>query len=830
MSYIGAFNFRRRELPSEYTQVEYIESTGTQYIDTGFKPNQDTRVVMEAVFPITPSASAALFGIMPQKSNDFLVFYYPTKTTWGFRHGASGAQFLASDILPIDRAVFDFNKNSLTIGSDSASATYKAFTSTDSMYLMCSNNSGTPTYMSALKLYSCQIYDDGALVRDYVPCVNSNRVAGLYDLVENKFYSNAGTGQFICIIPRTLPEGYTQVEYIESTGTQYITTDYYPKYNTKLVIDVSDYVLNQWTSVYGVRATNSATAPLQFALDFNEATTIRMHYFGTNQTATVTDTTLRTTIIHDANVCTAFGAKMTCTSVSSGELTYPLMLFAFNQVGTANSKGSFKCYSCQIYEGGIIVRDYVPCTNQTGVCGLYDVVNKKFYSNSGTGTFAVGDRLGELARKSSKIYIGIESFTPRDLPSDYTQVEYIESTGTQYIDTGVEVTSSNYNTIKFSYDAQMLDTSGAEWAVSGTGIGNKNQMYIGTNSGKIYYGLVSGDKDTGVAYDYTRRVWTYDAKNAKVSVSGLCEVSMTDLAAPTVTKNLHLFAYANSAGNQTCHKERHWSSQVWVNDVLVRDYVPCINSSSEVGLYDLVENKFYSSGGTDSFTAGSSESVFTARKVKKAYVGIKQFELRELPEGYTQVEYIESSGTQYVDTGFAPNNNTRIESDIVVTTGGTSFLFGARNNSSANATSNSFSMPQISGTSLRSDYGSVESSISISPVQRLKIDKNKNVTTINGTTVTATTQTFSCTYNLVLLAVNTAGTISAKISAKLYACRIYDNGTLIRDYVPCTNQTGVGGLYDLVENKFYPNNGTGEFITGTSECISVARLCFEASS
>ena len=52
-----------------------------------------------------------------------------------------------------------------------------------------------------------------------------------------------------------------------------------------------------------------------------------------------------------------------------------------------------------------------------------------------------------------------------------------------------------------------------------------------------------------------------------------------------------------------------------------------------------------------------------------------------LPEGYTQVEYIQSTGTQYIDTGFKPNSNTRLVADMEITAGSTSFLFGARNNS-----------------------------------------------------------------------------------------------------------------------------------------------------
>lgn len=49
---------------------------------------------------------------------------------------------------------------------------------------------------------------------------------------------------------------------------------------------------------------------------------------------------------------------------------------------------------------------------------------------------------------------------------------------------------------------------------------------------------------------------------------------------------------------------------------------------------------------------------------------------------------------------------------------------------------------------------------------------------------------------------------------KLYACQIYDNGTLVRDFYPCTNESGAVGLYDLVGKQFYSNAGTGAFVAG----------------
>ena len=53
---------------------------------------------------------------------------------------------------------------------------------------------------------------------------------------------------------------------------------------------------------------------------------------------------------------------------------------------------------------------------------------------------------------------------------------------------------------------------------------------------------------------------------------------------------------------------------------------------------------------------------------------------------------------------------------------------------------------------------------------------------------------------------------------KLYGCKIYLSGTLIRDFVPCEYE-GAIGLWDKVTNQFFANNGTGEFIAGPYSLI-----------
>lgn len=140
------------------------------------------------------------------------------------------------------------------------------------------------------------------------------------------------------------------------------------------------------------------------------------------------------------------------------------------------------------------------------------------------------------------------------------------------------------------------------------------------------------------------------------------------------------------------------------------------------------------------------------------------------------------------------------------------FLFGARKSNSANQ----YSFLGASTGVYRSDYATVYGSFpaSLNTTDAILIDKNKNVTTINGgNAVTAAATTFSAGSPLVLFGVNTAGTITyGKVT--IHRAKIYDNGTLVRDFVPVRNSSGTLGLYDTVNGTFYANAGSGTFTAG----------------
>lgn len=193
-----------------------------------------------------------------------------------------------------------------------------------------------------------------------------------------------------------------------------------------------------------------------------------------------------------------------------------------------------------------------------------------------------------------------------------------------------------------------------------------------------------------------------------------------------------------------------------------------------------------------------------------------------LPDGYTQLQYIESHGTEYIDTGFKPNQNTRLVVDVGEPTSGydlpnvSQCIFGARTAPNVDAY-NFFMRSDGTGNPSLDDYGTTRQNTETEFLyDRATIDKNKNVTSINSTTYTHTEQTFACPYTLYIFGCNTSDTVTFMCTVRFYSFRIYSssedgNDLLIRNFIPVKNPDGEYGLYDLVDGKFYSNAGTGAF-------------------
>lgn len=187
-------------------------------------------------------------------------------------------------------------------------------------------------------------------------------------------------------------------------------------------------------------------------------------------------------------------------------------------------------------------------------------------------------------------------------------------------------------------------------------------------------------------------------------------------------------------------------------------------------------------------------------------------------KGYTPCEYIESSGSQYIDTGFKPNQNTRVVMDVWVLQNNSAVaaneLFGARTSTSSKAFAVQYNASNTRLQFLYNNGISYETKSSI--YSRDLCDANKNSFSFYGASISRGYATFQCDYNLYLLALNNAGVVAYQAIARLYSCQVYDNDTLIRDFKPCRNSSGVYGLFDEVNDVFY-TTPSGSFTGNVAE-------------
>lgn len=367
-------------LPAGYRLLEYIQSSGSQYIDTGIYPTEKTGITIDAIVMNSSTAASAIFGA--KGSGSPYVLYYIDSQRSSLQFG-DYSSYLSSP-LPLGTRVITRFENGILYSDGTAqiTATTSSFTSDKTLCLMYDNKQ---LYCIG-KIYSCQIHENGTIIRDFIPCMNEANVCGLFDKVNEVFYPSASSTAFTGSLTRSLPGGYVSLEYIQSSGTQYVDTGYHPKYNSKVVVDVEG-VGEDAQMLYGTRNTASSTASYQFSTYRSKSTAMRSDYFGTNASVTVSDVSGRMIVEKRSNVTAFMGYSITNTAVSSGTCAHPLYLLALNNIGSPLLYTTCKLYSCQIYDEGVLIRDYIPCMNDSGVCGLYDKVEREFHASDGTEEF-----------------------------------------------------------------------------------------------------------------------------------------------------------------------------------------------------------------------------------------------------------------------------------------------------------------------------------------------------------------------------------------------------------------------------------------------------------
>ena len=184
-----------------------------------------------------------------------------------------------------------------------------------------------------------------------------------------------------------------------------------------------------------------------------------------------------------------------------------------------------------------------------------------------------------------------------------------------------------------------------------------------------------------------------------------------------------------------------------------------------------------------------------------------------LPDGYTQLEYIESTGNQWIDTGIVPDQNTRIKCKINTLGISSASNFIAPYGAAVDYKNSAFECYSWNGT-LEFNYGNQYKFTSTLPDNyTIEIDHNKNTVTCNGETIAFAQQVFTAPKSLVLFGMHRPSGVTPGKCASFYY-EIYSGKDLMRNYIPCKNQSGVAGMYDAIVGTFYESAGSNPFVSG----------------
>ena len=393
--------------------------------------------------------------------------------------------------------------------------------------------------------------------------------------------------------------------------------------------------------------------------------------------------------------------------------------------------------------------------------------------------------------------------TIQGVPHGYTLLNYVTMGAGSYLVTNI-IPKSDYR-IEMEFSTSAIYSGAVTYLCSG---GTLRFAHVTAKTWRINgYSQVYDPGDT--VTNSTRYTLVHDNKTITVSSEGTTLFTNTFTGTRDFEDPLCINAY-NYAGkiSQNNEKIRVYSFRVWDGQgKLIANYLPELQGTT-AGFYDTVSKKhFFATSGT--FAAGTERTTNPTEPVSITCNNgtIKARHQSGLPLGYTLLNYVVFDSTQMINTGFTPNNNTRIESKCR-RTGALCWFYGAGN---VNPRVTLFlSETGISrwGEQARRNFDFTENTT-------YTLVQDKNGLSINGVLYPwneGTAGDFTPT-GVLNIGSPDAASPTRFFAGNFYYMKVYDNGTLIRDFVPCKNASNVAGLYDVVNGVFYTDTG---LVAGTA--------------
>ena len=852
------------ELPAAATRVEYLESSGTQWINSGVNLGMNDTVVAKYGFPDpVGSGSKDIFGVY--KGGMTARFLYSGgKLVFHKATGTSGATSTGTDVAvtPGTRQAVTMRLATgatSTIVSASGETLYSGVlggtisqnaSAPLTLFALTVNGSPSSSYACSAKLYSFQIYDENNALRlDLVPCTVGGTPA-MFDRVTGDYLYNGGTGDFATGAAMATPllvaassatatasdfsAPDVYLDYVEATGTQSVLLDgctVGPDYRLVAEYAYPDPIAKKNNCLFGVYK-QGATAGFYYG---NNDSVAFSFWRGTgavnNSTATGVSATPgeRQTVVMDlgsgaSSIYAADGHTVWSGSLN-GSLTADSTsaISLFTATGTTGYESAAKIHSFRIYDSiGALAHHFLPCM-KGDAAALYDKQTGRTFFPQG-GALIAGPAL------------------PR--PVEF--VEWVQSDGADgsrslYVDTGVPakagigmVAEMAWTTKPAGYAVDNVfcgATSSAGkriWLYDAVAeaTGSTATHRFGYNNWKLQLQGDGNVPTVGTRYrvDASLAAGVQSLRVQALDGSGHdLSRSYNDSASINAERTLYLFANNNAGTAVPVSAEARVYSLILTNELgLVRDFVPCVADNGRAGLYDRFSERVFFpqaavAGATADFDFASEVGAVTNVLIAPAAVPA------------ARLSYVESNGaSDFVDLGVIGRDGTKMVAEMEWVTLDTPATFcGAAANPSA-----LFTTYRINDNQQRMGYANGSRTINSGTASPLAGTRYRVTTTLDDGAqsllvekkvdgVWATSGSRSATdagpmdtgLPLSLFARNLAGVPDEFAAARVYSLKLWQKDVqsgkyaLVRDLVPAKGPEGGAALWDRVGKRFFRNAG-----------------------
>ena len=651
------------ELPDAY--LDYVESSGTQYIDTGVTGKDGTLMEAEMEWTaLTADGENQFCGATTADGVEFVPYLAYQATTHRMRYNKAGAASVqGSGTKPVTgiryHVVVSMDNGAQTniIRRIEGGSMPRIYTKSDtlvsdwralsgpvdtqiSLYLFARNKAGTADRFSSARLYSLKLWQkngsgDYQLVRHFLPCRRNGRAA-LYDKVNEAIYFPEGGDLDAGSV---LPRPAELVEWVQSDGADgdrqlYIDSGVVGKAGVGMVAELMWPVKPSVAStVCGAMAdgsnhftlyTSSGTHQIGYAANSAfqvNSGTVSVYANKRYRISSSLMANAQNLLVEDLDG-TGYNGTRFHNDKKTIDSQNALYLFARNDAGVVTNQALVRLYYLVLTNELGVVRDYVPCVADNGKAGLYDRVSERVFfpraaTEGATAEFSLATEVGAITDRTPTTKWPL--FRP----------EWIEANGTNdYVDLGVIGHDGMRMVAEIEWS--FIPASAATFCGSATNssAGLFTTYRVTPDFHRI--GYYNGSKTLGGAScapvaNVRYRVETSLANGTQtfsvarqeggawVPVGKGSDTFDLSFPAGYADLNLPLYLFARNFNGiaDEFAPARLYSFKLWQGGALVRDISPVFDpADNSPALFDKVSKRYFHNDGGYSLHAGGATSAF----------------------------------------------------------------------------------------------------------------------------------------------------------------------------------------------------------------------------